>query len=212
MNAPTPRSPRKAKGQGAERREEILAAALELFTEFGVYAVSTRQIAQAVGISQPTLYAYFPTKEDIGKELHGRAFALLAQRLAAVAGETIETPERLARFLRIYVDFGLDNPDMYRIAFMSESRQVRNWWGPKDVEMSPATQSTYGVLRAELAKLHAHGLTIDLDVETLTQSVWLSMHGIVSLLIAKPAFPWVEREHLVESHLSTIARGVWRQG
>ena len=51
MNDPGSRSPRKAKGQGAERREEILAAALKLFTEFGLYAVSTRQIAQAVGIS-----------------------------------------------------------------------------------------------------------------------------------------------------------------
>ena len=81
MNTSGSRSPRKAKGQGAERREEILAAALKLFTEFGLYAVSTRQIAQAVGISQPTLYAYFPTKDDIGRELHGRAFALLAQSL-----------------------------------------------------------------------------------------------------------------------------------
>ena len=53
------RSPRKAKGAGPERREEILAAALRLFGQYGLYGVSTRQIAQAVGVSQPTLYAYF---------------------------------------------------------------------------------------------------------------------------------------------------------
>ena len=35
-------------GAGAERREEILAAALRLFGEYGLYGVSTRQIAQAV--------------------------------------------------------------------------------------------------------------------------------------------------------------------
>jgi AcrR family transcriptional regulator len=208
MNEAAPRSPRKAKGQGAERREEILAAALKLFTEFGVYAVSTRQIAQAVGISQPTLYAYFPTKDDIGAELHGRAFALLAQRLAAGDHGVAETPACVATMLRIYVDFGLENPDMYRIAFMAD--QARNWWRGGDVALSPATQSTYGVLLAEITKLHARGLTIDLEPQAITQSVWAGMHGLVSLLIAKPGFPWVEREHLIASHLDIIVRGIWK--
>jgi AcrR family transcriptional regulator len=211
MNAPSSRSPRKAKGQGAERREEILAAALKLFTEFGIYGVSTRQIAQAVGISQPTLYAYFPTKDDIGRELQDRAFALLAQRLADSDRGPIETLDGLVAMLRIYVNFGLDNPDMYRIAFMSEGQQVRKLLAEtKDLAMAPAVQATYGVLRGELAKLQALGLTLDLDIETLTQCAWSAMHGLVSLLIAKPGFPWVEREHLIVSQLTIIARGVWR--
>ena len=41
MKAPSIRSPRKAKGHGGERREEILDAALSLFSEKGVHAVST---------------------------------------------------------------------------------------------------------------------------------------------------------------------------
>lgn len=210
MNTSGLRSPRKAKGQGAERREEILAAALKLFTEFGLYAVSTRQIAQAVGISQPTLYAYFPTKDDIGRELHSRAFALLAQSLADGNGGPIETPECLMRMLRIYIDFGLKHPEMYRIAFMSESVQIKAWWKPQDMTLSPETQLTYGVLRRELTELHGRGLTVDIDTSALTQSVWSSMHGLVSLLIAKPGFPWVERELLISSHLRLMARGVWK--
>jgi AcrR family transcriptional regulator len=210
MNTSGSRSPRKAKGQGAERREEILAAALKLFTEFGLYAVSTRQIAQAVGISQPTLYAYFPTKDDIGRELHGRAFALLAQSLADGNGGPIETPECLMQMLRIYIDFGLKHPEMYRIAFMSEGAQAKSWWKPQGITLSPETQSTYGVLHQELAALQARGLTVDIEPAALTQSVWSSMHGLVSLLIAKPGFPWVERELLITSHLRLMARGVWR--
>lgn len=210
MNTSGSRSPRKAKGQGAERREEILAAALKLFTEFGLYAVSTRQIAQAVGISQPTLYAYFPTKDDIGRELHGRAFALLAQSLVAGDRGPIVSPECLMEMLRIYIDFGLKHPEMYRIAFMSESVQIKAWWKPQDVTLSPETQSTYGVLLRELSDLHGRGLTVDVEPAALTQSVWSSMHGLVSLLIAKPAFPWVERELLITSHLRLMARGVWR--
>lgn len=210
MNTSGSRSPRKAKGQGAERREEILAAALNLFTEFGPYAVSTRQIAQAVGISQPTLYAYFPTKDDIGRELHGRAFALLARSLADGNGGPIETPECLMQMLRIYIDFGLKHPQMYQIAFMSESVQIKASWKSQDVALSPEIQSTYGVLFGELAELHGRGLTIDVEPSALTQSVWSSMHGLVSLLIAKPGFPWVERELLISSHLKLMVRGVWK--
>lgn len=204
------RSPRKAKGQGSERREEILSAALRLFTELGVYAVSTRQIAQVVGISQPTLYAYFPTKDDIGQELKERAFALLARTLAERARGTIETVEDLAQLLRVYVEFGLENPSMYRIAFMEGAGPAGTLAWPPEMVLSPAVQSTYGMLRAKITDLHARGLTVDVDPETLTQSVWAAKHGLVSLLISKPGFPWVDREHLVDSHMAVIARGVWR--
>lgn len=204
------RSPRKAKGQGAERREEILAAALKLFTEFGVYAVSTRQIAQAVGISQPTLYAYFPTKDDIGKELRERAFALLARTLDARGHGVIDTAADLARLLRLYVDFGLENPDMYRMAFMEGAGPAGGAAWSQEMVLSPAVQSTYGMLFAKIADLHARGLTVDVDPQTLTQTVWAAKHGLVSLLISKPGFPWVEREHLIASHMDVIARGVWR--
>lgn len=204
------RSPRKAKGQGAERREEILAAALKLFTELGVYAVSTRQIAQAVGISQPTLYAYFPTKDDIGHELRERAFALLGQTLADRGDQRIDTIGDMARLLRLYVDFGLNNPDMYRIAFMEGAGPMGGEAWPQKMVLSPAVQSTYGVLFATITDLHARGLTVDVDPQALTQSVWAAKHGLVSLLISKPGFPWVEREHLIESHMGIIARGVWR--
>lgn len=210
MNATAERSPRKPKGQGAERREEILTAALKLFTEFGVYAVSTRQIAQAVGISQPTLYAYFPTKDHIGQELRERAFALLARALAERGGGRIETTEDLARLLRLYVDFGLENPDMYRIAFMEGAGAYGGGTWPKEMVLSPAVQSTYGVLSSTIADLHARRLTVDVEPEALTQSVWAAKHGLVSLLISKPGFPWVERERLITTHMGVVARGVWR--
>ena len=135
-------------------------------------------------------------------ELQNRAFALLAQALALGAKGDVASRDELVAMLRIYVDFGLSHPDMYRIAFMADNAQVRSWL-PQS--LSPATQSTYGVLRAMITDLHARGLTVDLDPETLTQSTWSGMHGLVSLMIAKPGFPWVEREHLITSHLGLIA-------
>lgn len=56
-------------------REQILAAALELFQEKGLEATTTRQISKRAGIAEGTLFNYFKTKEDLAlfffqKETH----------------------------------------------------------------------------------------------------------------------------------------------
>ena len=68
-----PRRPRAAKakpdsprGMKKERtKNEILAAALELFKTHGLEAATTRQISKKAGIAEGTLFNYFKTKEDL---------------------------------------------------------------------------------------------------------------------------------------------------
>jgi AcrR family transcriptional regulator len=49
----------------AERREEILEAALVEFAAHGLYGGSTEAIAKAVGISQPYVFRLFGTKKEL---------------------------------------------------------------------------------------------------------------------------------------------------
>ena len=53
------------KRPGDTARDEVLDAAAELFTTLGFAATSTRQIADAVGVRQASLYHHFRTKNDI---------------------------------------------------------------------------------------------------------------------------------------------------
>jgi AcrR family transcriptional regulator len=198
-----PLSPRKPKGSGFERREEILGASLRLFGERGVHGVSTRQIAEAVGISQPTLYAYFPSKDHIAAELCARAFAELERRLSGP--HFAYTEEGLAAAFRTYVDFGLENPDAYRVAFMIETPPT-----PAGMDAHKPGQEAFDVLRHAIGRMHAEGLTAADDPERLAQSLWAGMHGLVSLLIARPHFPWVDREALIDSHVRMLARAALR--
>jgi AcrR family transcriptional regulator len=196
------RSPPKRKGLGPERREEILAAALRLFAQYGLYGVSTRQIAAAVGVSQPTLYAYFPSKHDIAAELQERAFAELHARLITGIGE-MGTRRGFAVGMRIYIDFGLENPDAYRMAFMLEDglgRARRQDEG----DVPPGGHAAFGVMRSSVAAFHAMGVIRTEDPERLAQSLWAGMHGLVSLLIARPDFPWAEREALIDGHIALL--------
>ena len=48
-----------------ERRAAIIQAAIRLFSERGFRGTTTREIASAVGVSEPVLYQHFPSKRDL---------------------------------------------------------------------------------------------------------------------------------------------------
>jgi AcrR family transcriptional regulator len=50
---------------GLTPREEVLAAAAELFTGQGYAATTTREVAERAGIRQASIYHYFQSKEEI---------------------------------------------------------------------------------------------------------------------------------------------------
>src|SRR6266568_8939791 len=58
----------------AERREDILDAALVEFAERGLQGTSTEDIARRAGISQPYLFRLFGTKKELFKATVARCF------------------------------------------------------------------------------------------------------------------------------------------
>jgi AcrR family transcriptional regulator len=81
-------------------RHRILFEASNLFAERGYYGTSTREIARAVGIRQPSLFHHFPSKDAILQHL--LSFDLdeavpFAEAMAAARGEP---SVRLYRYLR----------------------------------------------------------------------------------------------------------------
>ncbi|MFF5012990.1 TetR/AcrR family transcriptional regulator [Streptomyces sp. NPDC001165] len=84
---------------GLEPREEVLAAAAELFTTHGYTATSTRAVAERAGLRQASLYHYFDGKQailaallegtvhpslDVARELVARSGAAAEARLWAL--------------------------------------------------------------------------------------------------------------------------------
>jgi len=56
-----------------ERREQIMQAALQLFTTKGLFATKVKDIAEKVGMAQGLIYHYFDSKEEIYEELISNA-------------------------------------------------------------------------------------------------------------------------------------------
>lgn len=65
-----------------ERREEIAATALDLAAERGVGNVSTQAIADAMGVSQATIFRHFTTRDEV----FGEAIALIGRAVMVELG------------------------------------------------------------------------------------------------------------------------------
>ncbi|HBT73809.1 MAG TPA: TetR/AcrR family transcriptional regulator [Lysinibacillus sp.] len=81
-----------------ERRNEILDAADELFTQKGFDGTSTSNILEKVGIARGTLYYHFKSKEDIMDALIERyTSTMLAKARAIAEDKSIAVNERILR-------------------------------------------------------------------------------------------------------------------
>jgi AcrR family transcriptional regulator len=203
---------RKARGQGHERRSEILAAAKALFVADGYEAFTTRKLAAAVGLSQTGLYVYFRSKEEIFDALCLQSFAELSAEYARLEATPAPGLWSLEALIRAYVDFALSHPDEYRLTFME---------GPGLVKMTPEAAEppaaptqpgiarlTFQLLRGCLARLQGEGLLRPVDLTLATHAVWFAAHGLASTFIARPGYVRADRGELLDALVEMVLKGL----
>lgn len=81
------------------RPAEILAAALEEFSERGFAATRLDAVAARAGISKGTLYLYFPTKEELFKDMVRQTILPMVTALDQTVGQATDS-QRSADLLR----------------------------------------------------------------------------------------------------------------
>ena len=91
----------------AERREEILEAAMADFAVAGLHGTSTEAIAARAGISQPYLFRLFGTKKDLFVACIGRCFDR-TQSTFREAAEGDDTGSPLEAMGKAYVELLAD--------------------------------------------------------------------------------------------------------
>jgi AcrR family transcriptional regulator len=141
-SGPAPPSRRKS---AEERREEILAVALEHFAIGGYRGTSTEVIAREAGISQPYLFRLFRTKRELFLACDDRACAKVLDAFRRAAAEAPEG-ERLAAMGRAYVEELL--PDRHAILML-----MQGYAAVADPEIQEHVRRAYGRVVTEVARL-----------------------------------------------------------
>ncbi|HEX2540063.1 MAG TPA: TetR/AcrR family transcriptional regulator [Caldimonas sp.] len=85
------------------RPQELLDAALELFVEKGFAATRSEEVAARAGASKGTLYLYYPSKEELLKEvIRQNVVNQIAEGVEIIRGFTGSSSELLAHILRLW--------------------------------------------------------------------------------------------------------------
>jgi AcrR family transcriptional regulator len=182
------RSARKPKGEGHVRRGEILEAGERIFVEFGYEGATIRRIAEEVGVSSTALYMHFKDKSEILLEICLQVFdRMLVDQKELVKG--LDSPEARVRvLLKSYMEFGLANPNAYRLVFCTRPREASE--GAEKVAMRLGKELFDG-FAAHVADIAAAG-RLKGDPIPAAQALWAGAHGVISLVITKPYFDWAE--------------------
>lgn len=195
---------RARKGDGELLREEILAAAERLLLETGSEEdVSIRAVARATGVTAPSIYRHFEDKAHLIFEVCGRQFTLLDEVIEeAVAGVDDPLVALHARG-KAYVRFGVDHPEHYRIMFMFPAYDTPKQWSDL-LDSGSFAHLVEGIQRA----IDAGAIAPVGDTFTTALHVWANIHGLTSLLVAKPTMPWPELDALIDAHLDLCLRAL----
>jgi AcrR family transcriptional regulator len=107
---------------GQERREAIIQTAIDLFSEHGFRGTTTRELAAACGVSEPTIYQHFATKRDLYTAIIDTVSLREADTLGEELAKLSDAGDDVAYFTRVgemLINFHEQNPAFIRLLFFS---------------------------------------------------------------------------------------------
>jgi AcrR family transcriptional regulator len=154
------------------RRDQILAAAAELFARHGFHGVGIDEIGAAVGVSGPALYRHFRSKDA----MLGEMLTSISEELLAGGQERRDAHEPaavLAELVRFQVDFALDNPALITV----QERNLGNLTEP-DRRRVRALQRRYVEVWVQAIR--------DRDPDTDEPTARAAAHAVFGLINSTP--------------------------
>ena len=137
-----PRPPSRPRPGREQRRRQILQAGMRCFAEHGFRGTTTRELAEAVGITEAALYRYFDSKEAlytaiVDEKVRQPGWTEPLESAAArgddravfegLARAMLESVEADSSFLRILLYTGLEGHALAEPFFASRIRRLRDF-------------------------------------------------------------------------------------
>ena len=204
MPAMPQKRPRAKKGEGDKLREQIIEAATDLLIETGNEdAVSIRGVAERVGVTPPSIYMHFADKNELIFAVCEKHFAVLDGLIEAAGAKASGLLEGLKLRGRAYIQFGLDHPEHDRVLFRSKPAAAPEGYQEERLMRSAAFNHLVEAVAAAVESGEIEG-----DPAVVAVGLWSAVHGITSLLISHPDFPWPDIESSIDHLLQVQLYGL----
>jgi AcrR family transcriptional regulator len=98
-----------------EKRNALLAAAIDLFSERGIDATPTAAISKAAGVAEGSLFTYFESKDGLVTALYLELKAELAQKLMLGFPRGGSVMKKLQHLWDLHVSWGAAEPKKMKV-------------------------------------------------------------------------------------------------
>jgi AcrR family transcriptional regulator len=97
-------------------RDKILEQSLRLFSQRGFDAVGVQEIVEAVGVTKPTLYHYFGSKQGLLDAVLQEQFGILEETCVPASAYRHDVKNTLVAIAQSFFHFAKTHPAFYRLA------------------------------------------------------------------------------------------------
>jgi len=118
----TPRPPKAERLPAAERRAQLLDAALQSFGAHGFHATSMNHIAAAAGVTKPVLYQHFSSKDELFLEVVMGAGERVRSEMERELALATSPEDQVTRGFRSVVSILATDEATYRVLFGPRTR------------------------------------------------------------------------------------------
>ncbi len=180
----------------AERRDALIAAAIEEFALGGLHGTPVDRIARRVGVAQPYVFSLFPTKRDLFVAAVERGFEIVMELFSAAAaqfkqehpGDVYERADLLGALGDSYIELLATNRP--KLMF-----QLQAYAACEDETIREHVSGAYR--RLELHVRDVTGASEDEVNEFLSHGMWLNVQAALQMMDLDAACDWIrERREL----------------
>lgn len=178
----------------AERRDALIAAAIEEFALGGLHGTPVDRIARRVGVAQPYVFSLFPTKRDLFIAAVERGFQMVMDLFTQRAEEfkqahpdgSYEREELRASLGDSYIELLASNRS--KLMF-----QLQAYAACDDDTIRERVSAAYE--RLELHVREITGSSEDEVNEFLSHGMWLNVQAALGRADLEAACDWIRRRH-----------------
>lgn len=148
---------------GNHTKELISRTALELFVAKGITETTVRDIAQAAGLAEGTLYRHFESKDHLAWELFSTNYIAFARELDRLQQEYATLKDKLAAMIRQFCAFFDRDPVLFSYLLLAQHAQLK--------KVTPEMETAVTVLQKVIAQGMARREVPETEVEVAAAMV-----------------------------------------
>ena len=193
------------KTPSSDLKRLILDTTRRMLVSEGYANLSMRKIAREIGYSATSIYLHFKNKDALFHALIDEGMNMLLRRQEDIAARYANrVSEKLKALCHGYIDFGLGVPEYYEIMFLQHPKLSERF----PIESFRRARKNLSLVRDTLdegvrkEKFEVH------DANATTNVIWASLHGAVSILLAKRLDIHVDQAQFVNDVVDQVLRSV----